>query len=148
MKKLAALFVLALISATLVACGGSSNTTTTTSGGGETTSEGAAGAAQGGAEAGGGSTLSLEADPGGQIAYTTKKASVKAGKVTIAFKNPQALTHDVTLEGSGGETVGKTNLIAESSTTTTVNLKPGTYHFYCSVPGHREAGMEGTLKVE
>jgi plastocyanin len=147
MKKLAALLVLVLASIALVACGSSSSTTTTTSGG-EATSEGAGGAAAQGGAAGGGSTVSLEADPGGQIAYTTKSASAKAGKVTIEFKNPQALSHDVAIEAPGGETVGKTNLIAESATSTSVNLKPGTYHYFCTVPGHREAGMEGTLTVK
>jgi plastocyanin len=146
MKKLAALLVLALASAALVACGSSnSNTTTTTSGGGEA-SGGAA--AEGGKEAGGGSTVKFEADPGGELAYTTTEASASAGKVTIDFNNPQSLTHDVSIESESGQTVGKTNLIASEETSTTVNLKPGTYTFYCSVPGHREAGMEGTLTVK
>lgn len=151
MKKLAALLVVALASVALVACGSSSSTTTTTSGG-EATSEGGAGAAAQGGEAGGaeggGSTVSLETDPGGQITYTTKTATAKAGKVTIDFKNPQALTHDVAIEDSGGERIGKTSLIAESQTSTTVNLKPGKYTYFCTVPGHREAGMEGTLTVK
>ena len=68
--------------------------------------------------------------------------------MTVDFNNPQALTHDVAIENSSGEEVGKTELIAEGSDSTTVNLKPGTYTFYCTVPGHREAGMEGTLTVK
>lgn len=147
MKKLAALFVLALASTALVACGGSNSTTTTsTSNGGEANS---GAAAEGGEKAGGGgAALEIEADPNGQLAYTTTEASAKAGKVTIAFKNPQSLTHDVAIEDSSGKQVGKTELIANGATSTSVNLKPGTYHFYCTVPGHREAGMEGTLTVK
>jgi plastocyanin len=153
MKKVAALLALALASIALVACGGSSDSsssssaTEATSGSGETTS----GAASGGKEeggGGGGSTLKVEADPEGTLAYTTTEATAKAGKVTVDFNNPQGLTHDVAIESSSGEEVGKTELIAEGSDSTTVNLKPGTYHFYCTVPGHREAGMEGTLTVK
>jgi plastocyanin len=147
MKKLAALLALALAAAALVACG-SDDSTTTTSNGGE--AKGGA-AAEGGKEGGGsegGATLAFEADPNGDLAYTTTEASAEAGKVTIDFNNPQGLTHDVAIEGSSGETVGKTDLIAKKETSTTVTLKPGEYTFYCSVPGHREAGMEGTLTVK
>jgi plastocyanin len=152
MKKVAALLALALASIALVACGGSSDNnsssaTETTSGGGETTSGGASGGKEEGG-GGGGSTLKFEADPEGSLAYTTTEATAKAGKVTVDFNNPQGLEHDVAIEGPSGEEVGKTELIAEGSDSTTVNLKPGTYHFYCTVPGHREAGMEGTLTVK
>ena len=68
--------------------------------------------------------------------------------MTVEFKNPQALTHDVAIENSNGEEVGATELIADGSDTTTVDLKPGTYTYFCTVPGHREAGMEGTLTVK
>jgi plastocyanin len=150
MKKLAALLVLALASAALVACGGSDNTTTTsTSGGGETSG---GGAAESGKEAGGGaggeSTLAFEADPNGELAFTATEATAEAGKVTVDFKNPQSLTHDVAIDDSSGKTLGKTEEIGQGETSTTVDLKPGTYTFYCSVPGHREAGMEGTLTVK
>jgi plastocyanin len=137
MKKVAALLALTLASVALVACGGSSNnssSSTTTSSNSES--------------AGGGSTVEFEADPSGQLAFTTTEATAKAGKVTIDFNNPQGLTHDVAIEDSSGKTIGKTELIAEGEDSTTVNLKPGTYTFYCSVPGHREAGMEGTLVVK
>lgn len=146
MKKLAALFVLALASVALVACGGSDSTTNPTSTAAE--AEAPSGAAAGSNKSGGGSTVEFEADPNGELAYTTTKASAKAGKVTIDFNNPQSLTHDVAIEDSSGKTVGQTELIGNEETSTTVDLKPGTYTFYCSVPGHREAGMEGTLTVK
>ncbi|HEX3608535.1 MAG TPA: plastocyanin/azurin family copper-binding protein [Solirubrobacterales bacterium] len=148
MKKVAALLALALASVALVACGSSSessSTTTATSG-----SESSSGASGGAKEesGGGGSTLKIEADPNGELAYTTKTATAKAGKVTVDFNNPQELTHDVAIESSSGEEVGATELIAGGEDSTTVNLKPGTYHYFCTVPGHREAGMEGVLTVK
>jgi plastocyanin len=148
MKKLAALLALALASTALVACGGGDDSTTTT----ETEAAGKANPApesgKEGGGSGGGAPVEFEADPSGELAYTTTEASAEAGKVTIGFKNPQSLTHDVAIESSGGEEVGKTELIGEGETSTTVDLKPGKYTFYCSVPGHREAGMEGTLTVK
>lgn len=150
MKKLAALLVLALASVALVACGGSDSTTTNPT---STAAESAGGAAaengekSGGNEAGG-STVAFEADPSGELAYTTTEASAKAGKVTIDFNNPQGLPHDVAIEDKSGKTLGKTDQISNEETSTTVDLKPGTYTYYCTVPGHREAGMEGTLTVK
>jgi plastocyanin len=152
MKKLAVFLALALASLALVACGGSSDdssSTTATSGGGNESNAETGGAAQeepGGS--GGAATLEFEADPGGELAYTTASATSKPGKVTVDFNNPQSLTHDVQIEDSSGGEVGGTELIADGSDSATVDLKPGTYTFYCSVPGHREAGMEGTLTVK
>ncbi|HEX6754232.1 MAG TPA: cupredoxin domain-containing protein [Solirubrobacterales bacterium] len=150
MKKVAAFLVLALAAFALVACGGGDDTTSpSTEPAPEATTEGNANADGGSNEAGGaGATLSFEADPEGALAYTTTEATTEAGKVTVEFNNPQSLTHDVAIEDSSGKEVGATELIADSSDSTTVNLKPGTYTFFCSVPGHREAGMEGTLTVE
>jgi plastocyanin len=148
MKKVAALLILALASAALVACGSSDSTTTTSS---STNSEAAGGAAGGGSEkasGGGAESVKFEADPGGGLAYSSDEASAKAGKVAIEFNNPQAFSHDVAIEDSGGKTIGKTDLVSEGSTVATVDLKPGTYTYYCTVPGHREAGMEGTLTVK
>lgn len=146
MKKLASLLVLALVSAALVACGDDDDGTTTT----ETTSGAAAESEKeaGGGAAGGPATLSFEADPSGGLAYTTTEASTEAGKVTIEFNNPQPLAHDVAIEDSNGEEVAATEIITEAEDSTTANLKPGEYTFYCTVPGHREGGMEGTLTVE
>ena len=151
MKKLVAFLALSLAALALVACGSSddSSSTATTSGGSTESNAETGGAAQEGSGGGGGAaTLKFEADPGGDLAYTTTSATSKAGKVTVEFDNPQSLTHDVAIEDSSGEEVGGTELIADGSDSATVDLKPGTYTFFCSVPGHREAGMEGTLTVK
>lgn len=151
MKKVGAFLVLAIAALALVACGSSSDNSSSTT----ETSTGESQAEQGGATpqesssgGGGSSTLVFEADPDGELAYTSTSASTKAGKVTVEFKNPQALTHDVAIEDSSGKEVGATELIADGSDSTTVDLKPGTYTYFCTVPGHREAGMEGTLTVK
>jgi len=146
MKKASALLVLILASVALVACGSSSDNSSSTTTESTPSSEATTG---GGGGAAGGETIDIEADPGGALAYTAKSITAKAGNVTIDFKNPQALQHDVAVENASGEEVGKTELVAESSSTASFeNLKPGTYTFYCTVPGHREAGMEGTLTVK
>lgn len=138
MKKVIALFAFALASAALVACGGSGSTTTT-----ETSGSGAGG----GTAAAGGSTLRLIADPSGRPAFAAKEASTKAGKVTLELENASSMPHDLAIEDSSGKLVGKTAVITENMAKAVVDLKPGTYAFYCSVPGHRQAGMEGALTV-
>jgi plastocyanin len=94
-----------------------------------------------------GGTLKLEADPT-EIAYDTTELSSKPGKVTIDFTNPATLEHDVAIEGPEGEEVATSPLIGKGKTSVSADLAPGTYHFFCTVPGHREAGMEGTLVVK
>jgi plastocyanin len=106
-----------------------------------TTPEGAGGGAQGTS-----TTLNLAADPSA-IAYDTTELSGSAGEVTIDFDNPSAIAHDVCLE-SGGEDLGCSETIAEGNASISQDLEPGPYTFYCSVDGHRQAGMEGTLTIE
>jgi plastocyanin len=96
----------------------------------------------------GSSKVSLEANPEGQLEYNTKSLTAKAGKVTVGFTNKSSLSHNVTIESSAGEKAGATSTFSGGSKTLSVNLKPGTYKFFCSVPGHRQAGMEGTLTVK
>lgn len=152
MKKAAFAFALLLASFALVACGSSSDdsseasTATTTEKSAE--SGGKSNPSAESKSAGSGASVAFEADPNGGLAYTSETATAEAGEVTVDFTNPQPLTHDVAIEDSSGKTVGKTGLIAEGSDSAKVDLKPGTYTFYCSVPGHREAGMEGTLTVK
>lgn len=145
MKRLVFGCALILAAFALVACGGGDDDGTATN---ETTAPAETGGGQAEGGAGKGSTVDL-ASPGDEtLAYTTDSATAQAGKVTINYDNPQAIDHDVAIEDSGGETVGKTDLIAEGTTSAEVELEPGEYTFYCTVPGHREAGMEGTLTVK
>jgi len=141
MKKLAVAFALILASFALVACGGSSNDSSSSA---ESTAESTAPEAAGGSAG----SAALDFETGEGLTYTSDTATAKAGKVTVDFTNSQPLTHDVAIEDSSGKTIGKTELIAEGSDSTVVDLKPGEYTFYCTVPGHREAGMEGTLTVK
>jgi uncharacterized cupredoxin-like copper-binding protein len=79
-----------------------------------------------------------------KIALDTK--SVSAGRVTFDVENDGNIPHDLVVEGNGVEE--KTPVFdAGQSKTLTVDLKPGTYDLYCSVPGHKEAGMDLKLTV-
>lgn len=159
-KALVAALVLVVASLGLVACGGgSSSTSSETSSGsaesGEASGGGGAeaGGKEGGAEAEGGSagtgsTVAIEANPEGQLAFTEKELTAKAGKVTVDFTNQSSLPHNVAIESENGEQLGETEVIAGGSDSTVVDLPKGTYTFYCTIPGHREAGMEGKLVVK
>jgi plastocyanin len=92
------------------------------------------------------SSLKLVASPAGQLSYDTKQLSAKAGTVTITMANMSQLEHNLTI-ASGSTVLGATPTFVGGTRTLTLKLKPGTYTFYCSVPGHRQAGMEGTLTV-
>jgi plastocyanin len=93
-----------------------------------------------------GGTLQLAASPTA-LAFDKTSLSSKPGKVTIDFENPAALEHDVAIEGPEGKEITVSPKITEGKTSVSADLAPGTYHFFCTVPGHREAGMEGTLTV-
>ncbi len=92
-----------------------------------------------------GGTLKLSADPS-QIAFDTTTLTSRPGKVTIDFNNPATLEHDVAIEQNGKQ-IAVSKTIAKGQTSVSADLAPGTYTFLCTVPGHAEAGMEGTLTV-
>jgi plastocyanin len=93
-------------------------------------------------------SLSLAANAEGQLKFDTTSLTAKAGKVSVAFANSASLEHNLTIASSAGQVVGATPTFAGGSKTLSLTLKAGTYKFYCSVPGHRQAGMEGTLTVQ
>ena len=96
-----------------------------------------------------GGKLALEANPMGQLAYTTDKASATPGPVTVSMANVSGVSHNVAIQpGTSGPVLGATPIQAKGTASITVKLKPGTYTFFCQVPGHRQAGMQGTLTVK
>ncbi len=143
MKKLLTLFALLLTAFALVACGGGDSDTTSGQTGAATTEETTE--AEGGGES---ATLDFEADPGGDLAFTEDEVTAEAGKVTVNLTNPAPVPHDVVIENAEGKEIARTDVITESNDSTTASLKAGDYTFYCSVPGHRQSGMEGDLTVE
>jgi plastocyanin len=91
-------------------------------------------------------SLALTANAQGLLSYDTKKLTAKAGTVTISLENNAPLAHNVTIS-KGAKLLGATPTFVAGTRKVTLRLAPGTYTFYCSVPGHRQAGMEGTLSV-
>jgi uncharacterized cupredoxin-like copper-binding protein len=81
------------------------------------------------------------------LAYQFKDATAPAGQITIQSKNPQPVDHDIAIEGNGVNDKGQ---IVQGGGVSkfSADLKPGTYTFYCTVPGHREGGMVGKLTVK
>ena len=144
-KALAAVTVLALSLTAIAGCGGGNNndnagtTAATTSTSATTTTPSGGGGA--------GSSLKISADPSGALRFTKSTLNAKAGKVTITMDNPSSLPHAIAVEGNGVDEDGDT-VMQGGKSTVTVDLKPGTYEFYCPVDGHKDAGMEGELTVK
>jgi plastocyanin len=140
---------LALLSAAafaLAACGeeGGAGTGTGTQTQGATTATQPAGGTTGDSEAE--TKLKLEADDGGSLEFDKRALTAQAGTVEIEMTNPAMVPHNVALEGHGVDEKGAVVQGGKASEVE-AEVKRGTYTFYCSVPGHRQGGMEGDLKV-
>lgn len=104
-------------------------------------------AAQPAAKESGGNTLRLSADPSGELRFDKQSLEARAGPVVLVMNNPSPVPHNISIEGRGVDHEGET--VDEGGTSTVrAQLQPGEYDFYCSVPGHRQGGMEGTLTVK
>ena len=126
--------LLAALVAALAGCGGDDGGSEATQA--ETTPDSGA-AAQ---------TLELEADPSGALRFTTDSLQASAGEVHLVMTNPSSVPHNVALKGGGVDEKGEIVEKGERSEVT-ATVEPGTYEFYCSVPGHEAAGMKGELTV-
>lgn len=144
----------AALSLGLAACGGSGSSSSSAATSSSSSAPASSASSSAAASGGGGAlshSLTEAANPSGSLKFTKSTLEAKAGKVTIAFTNTSPLAHNFTIQqgtGASGPVVGATPTFKGGSKTLTVTLKPGTYTFYCSVPGHRMAGMQGTLTVK
>ena len=91
--------------------------------------------------------LDIPVNKAGGLLFQFKDAQATAGKATIQTKNDEPIGHNIAIQGNGIDQKGPV-VQGGGTSKITVDLKPGTYTFYCSVPGHREAGMQGKLVVK
>ncbi len=155
-RRRSSLIAAAALALAAAGCGSSSSTsstssstaapTTTAAPAAAQTSAGPYGAAATPSPAPGG--VQLSADPSGALKFNVTTLHAKAGSVTLRMSNPSSsgVPHGISVQGNG---VDKDSSIVQpgSTATVTATLKPGTYTFYCPVPGHEAAGMKGTLIV-
>jgi plastocyanin len=90
--------------------------------------------------------VDVAADPTGLLKFDKTAITVKAGNDTFNFANASPLPHNFTIQ-QNGKTLAATPTFSGGSKSFSVALKPGTYTFLCTVPGHAAAGMTGTLTV-
>ena len=74
------------------------------------------------------------------------KTTVAAGSYSFAVKNDGHIPHDFVVQGNSVDERTPT-IQPGKSATVNVDLKPGTYDVYCSIPGHKQAGMDVKLTV-
>ena len=133
-----AVLLIALLAA-LAGCGGGDDDG---SGGAEATQPAETTPDSGGAA----QTLQIDADPSGALRFTTESLQANAGEVRIVMENPSSVPHNVAIKGGGVDEKGE--IVGEGETSeVSATVEPGTYEFYCSVPGHEAAGMKGELTV-
>ena len=94
-------------------------------------------------------TLDVTSPSDGSLVFDPDGLEAKAGSLTIAYSNPSPVPHSLAVENADGNLVGETQIFSGGEQEVTLNdLTAGEYVFFCTVPGHREAGMEGDLTVD
>jgi plastocyanin len=89
-------------------------------------------------------TLQVDADPTGQLAFVTDTATGTPGQITVKMANKSGTPHDIVIDGKGKGQIVQNGGVSQFQ----ANFTAGSYTFYCSVPGHRQAGMQGKLTVK
>ena len=95
------------------------------------------------------STQTVEVRATDMLKFEPATITVKRGTpVRLTLTSTGALEHDWVVDNLDGK---KVQVHAGPKASATVEFTPtaaGSYEFYCSIPGHREAGMKGTLIVQ
>jgi plastocyanin len=89
-------------------------------------------------------TIEVDADPTGQLAFVTDSATGTPGQITVKMGNKSGTPHDIVIDGKGKGKVVENGGVSQFE----ADFAAGSYTFYCSVPGHRQAGMQGKLTVK
>jgi len=145
MTRASTILLLLLACASLAACGGSSSDDADSSSSIERKI--AALEAEEAEEKGITSGFNIEAHWTKTFSYTSDEMTSLPGKIRVGFTNPQSRPHDVAIEDPAGKTIGQSEPVVQEADSFVAQLHPGTYHYYCTLPGHRDKGMEGTLRV-
>lgn len=94
-------------------------------------------------------SLDVSSPDDGSLAFDPDGLEAKAGTVTITYSNPSPVGHSIAVATSNGNILGQTDIFMGGEQELTLDdLAPGKYVFFCTVPGHREGGMEGDLTVD
>ena len=132
----------AAVAVPIAGCGGDDNDDN----GGSTAASQAQTTTAGGGGAGAGGAVQLSAR---DFSFDPSDPTVKSGEVTFTLKNDGQTAHSLEIEDVNGEDQEIEGDVAPGqSGTLKVNLKPGTYEFYCPVDDHKEMGMEGEITVK
>jgi plastocyanin len=98
-----------------------------------------------GEEAGGAVELNVVGT--NDLRFDPSTLTAEAGEITVELTAEEAVNHTFVVEDANGD-VEVAEAAAGATDSGSIDLEAAEYTFYCSVPGHREAGMEGTLTVE
>ena len=128
MTRVAAIGSLLLVSLMSVAC---------TGGGG------------GGAKPAGGGAQNVDVQGADTLKFTPEAVTVKSGSpVHVTLRSTGSLVHDWVVDSLDGKKVSVEANGGQSASADFTPSRAGSYEFYCSQPGHKDAGMKGTLTVQ
>jgi plastocyanin len=93
-------------------------------------------------------TLDVSSPSDGSLVFQPNGLTAKPGNVDVTYDNPSQVPHSIAVATANGNVLGQVQPFTNGKQSVNLsNLAPGKYVFYCTVPGHREAGMQGNLTV-